>query len=512
MGANCCGRDPNDRTDPYDPEQAEDGDLPAAKPSAPRGFVKKMSGIGNKELKFKRVFSQTHPGHIQDYYDIEKARLGEGAHGAVYRAVDRETKVAKAIKSINVPAIEDLNRFYEEIAMHQVMDHPNVCRLQEVFRDGRKIYLVMELCTGGSLWDRVAEVKVDHDEHAAAAHMLQILGAIEHIHAHDVVHCDIKPDNLLLLSRAHDAPIKVIDFGFATKHVRGSRDALTKYQGSVLYVAPQVLSGSYDEKCDVWSCGVVMYLLLCGYPPFRGRDDQTTLDLVEEGRFNFPAKDWEGVSRAGKDLIRGMLAYDPDKRLSAEACLEHTWIRDHAARDMGVVANNLGSRLKKFRACSNLKKLALTVIAQELSDEDVLNLRKTFMTLDSNGDGFLTAIEIREGMVAHNVAIPESLEEILDTVDTDASGRIEYTEFIAATISKKQYLKREAMWAAFRKFDLNGDGSITKQELRTMLEAPDDDKCLDSDTVDKLIGDIDLNGDGQIQFDEFCAAMQVKIK
>lgn len=466
------------------------------------------------QLQFKHVFTNSNPGRIDDYYTMDRKLLGEGSYGQVVKGKDQSTGAIRAIKAIDTAKISDTKRFEDEVAIQQSLDHPNIVKLFEVFKDAKRIYLVMELCTGGELFDRIveeAEKKGEgqaFDERGASTYMQQILGAMRYLHDHNFVHRDIKPENFLLASKAADAAIKVIDFGLAKHYTPGESPPMKTKAGTPYYVAPQVLAGSYDEKCDIWSCGVIAYILLCGYPPFYGDRDEDILRRVKRGEFEFPSPDWDTISKPGKDIITAMLTMDPARRPSAEQLLEHRWLREHADKPTGSVAKDLGPRLRGFRGVSKLKKVALTLIAQQLNEKDIEDLKQTFHVLDKNRDGTLTSTEIKEGMSKHKVSMPPDFEEALGMLDTDGSGCIDYTEFIAATLTTKQYLKKEVVWSAFRTFDKDGDGKITKAELRAILK---DDKQtasqLDSQ-IESMMAEADLDNDGQISYEEFVKMME----
>lgn len=460
-------------------------------------------------LHFKHVFTSENPGRIDDYYKIDRKTLGEGSYGKVSMGVDRNTGAIRAIKNIDRSKISDEKRFEDEVNIQQQLDHPNIVKLYEVFKDAKRVYLVMELCTGGELFDRIVEEAEKHnnegafDERGAATYMQQILGAMHYLHSHHYVHRDIKPENFLLQNKTPEAEIKVIDFGLAKAFEPGAGQVMRTKAGTPYYVAPQVLQGSYDEKCDIWSCGVIAYILLCGYPPFFGENDDQILRRVKRAEYEFASPDWDGISANAKDFIRQMLTYDPTKRPSAERMLDHTWLTTAAAGSSGRVAKDLGTKLKSFRGASKMKKVALTLIAQQLKDDDLKELRETFIALDKNKDGTLSAAEIREGMLKAKVDLPTDLVEIMKGLDTDGSGNIDYTEFIAATISQKQYLKKEVLWAAFRVFDKDGNGIITKSELGLLLQEDKDLHMLES-----MVREVDLDGDGNISFEEFCQMME----
>eukprot|EP00416_Gambierdiscus_australes_P035538 CAMPEP_0171094780 /NCGR_PEP_ID=MMETSP0766_2-20121228/42341_1 /TAXON_ID=439317 /ORGANISM="Gambierdiscus australes, Strain CAWD 149" /LENGTH=506 /DNA_ID=CAMNT_0011553493 /DNA_START=19 /DNA_END=1540 /DNA_ORIENTATION=- len=459
-------------------------------------------------VHFTHIFTKESPGDIHEYYTLDKTLIGEGSFGIVCRGVNKSTGAERAIKAVNVAKINDVTRFEQEIKIQQLLDHPNICKLHEVIKDAKKYYLVMELCKGGELFDRIEEEASKNDgdfaftEVGAATYMRQILGAMNYLHQCRFVHRDIKPENFLLQSKAPDAEIKVIDFGLATSFP-AEGCALKTRAGTAFYVAPQVLAGSYDEKCDIWSCGVIAYILLSGYPPFHGDTDNQILRRVKRGRFEFPSPEWDNISASAKDFISQMLTYDPKPRPTAEAMLVHDWL--HAASPSahrGTISKDLGSRLKKFRSSSRIKKAALSVIAKQLSDEDVQELKGIFQALDQNQDGFLSPAEIREGMAMHNIRMPHDLEGILRGLDTDGSGRIDYTEFLASTLTAKEYLKEDVMRAAFHVFDQDGNGSITGDELAQVL------KLIDPELQGQMMGEADLDGDGKISYEEFCKMLK----
>ncbi|CAK9073302.1 unnamed protein product [Durusdinium trenchii] len=236
--------------------------------------------------------------------------------------------------------------------------------------------------------------------------------------------------------------------------------------GTPYYVAPQVLAGSYNELCDIWSCGVIMYVLLCGYPPFLADTDPQVLALVRRGHFTFPAEDWSQVSDDAKNLITKLLAMKPAERFTAEQALNHIWIKEKAPHSRKEPLNTTSvSNLKNFRSTNRFKKMALQVIATQLSEDKIENLRKQFLALDSNGDGMLSIKEISDGLKAAGMK-DNDLKHILAGVDFDGSGSIEYKEFLAATLDKKHYLQEDALWSAFCVFDRNGDGGGTSGRER----------------------------------------------
>eukprot|EP00386_Alphamonas_edax_P013436 GDKI01041499.1.p1 GENE.GDKI01041499.1~~GDKI01041499.1.p1 ORF type:complete len:517 (+),score=140.52 GDKI01041499.1:243-1793(+) len=447
-------------------------------------------------------------GKLKDLYDVESKKLGQGTYGSVSKGTNKSTRQVRAIKTISKEKVKNIDRFRQEIAIMKLLDHPNIIKLFETFEDHRNIYLVMELCTGGELFDRIIE-KVHFTEKDAARLMKQILSAIFYCHSNNIMHRDLKPENFLFLNKEAQSPIKIIDFGLSCRFAQGQ--VMTTKAGTPYYVAPQVLAGKYDEACDLWSCGVIMYILLCGYPPFYGETDADVLSKVRVGAYSFNPADWKSVSEEAKDLIRKLLKMNPKERLSAQAALQHPWIVNLAANSQDVpLTHGMFDNLRSFRALNKLKKAALTVIAQHLNETDIENLRQIFQALDKDNSGSLTVAEIREGLNRLGREVPADLQQIIEEVDSDGSGVIDYTEFIAATIDRRQYIQEDVCWAAFRVFDLDGNGKISQDELKHMLGMKDIEDAVGAHTIKALLSEVDTNGDGEIDFDEFLAMMRKK--
>jgi len=455
-------------------------------------------------------FIVDNPGKIQEFYDIDKKKLGEGSYGAVSKCHNKATGVTRAVKSISKAQMKNLDRFKQEIAIMKIMDHPNIIKLFESFEDHRNIYLVLELCVGGELFDRIIDAG-HFTEVQAALCMQHMFRAIFYMHEQKICHRDLKPENFLFTTKEtiDKSMLKVIDFGLACKY--SANQVLTTKAGTPYYVAPQVLAGKYDQSSDLWSLGVIMYVVLCGYPPFYGETDADVLAKVRLGNFSFNASDWKNVSEDAKNLIRLLLKMNPRDRYTAEQALNHIWVRNKAPKSAGTTLSNgkLMDNLKGFRSQNKLKKAALHVIASQLGEAQIKALRDTFMTLDENGDGLLTVNEMKEGLTKSGLKeIPADLQQIMQEVDSDGSGIIDYTEFLAATLDKKVYMAEDVCWQAFRIFDRNGDGKICKKEISMVLNDEGVQETCMKDMAE-LMKEIDTNGDGEIDFQEFLQMMQV---
>ncbi|CAE7252857.1 CPK2 [Symbiodinium sp. CCMP2592] len=420
------------------------------------------------------------PGNILHLYELEKKKLGEGSLGYVCKAKNTATGLVRAVKTIAKGDVKNMERLNQEIAIMKMMDHPNIIKLYESFEDERNIYLVMELCSGGEVFAHIIE-NGNFTEVIAATLMQQIIRAVHYMHENKVAHRDLKPETFLFASRERleNNCLKIIDVGLSCKFVEGQMLAIKA--GAPYYVAPEVLSGNHDEACDLWSCGVIMYVLLCGYPPFFGDSDQEVLSKVKMGNFGFNPADWKNVSEDAKDLIRSLLQMKPRARFTADQALQHEWIKLKAPR-----ARNDQLESAKEQFFSSLKyrsdKAHLPIIRPQNEDQ-IKQLRDVLMMIDSNGTGLVTLNEMKEGLSKaglKDIPVDWSPMQGVDSspqhrrrfaswhthspfvlgVDSDGSLKIDYTELLAATLDR-MYSQEDVCWSAFRVFDRGGDGKIS---------------------------------------------------
>ncbi|CAA9987967.1 calcium-dependent protein kinase 3, putative [Plasmodium knowlesi strain H] len=467
----------------------------------------------NSEIfKFsRRGFILSFTGNMQDFYTLSEEPLGKGTYGSVYKATDKLLKIHRAVKVVSKKKLKNVHRFRQEIDIMKNLDHPNVIKLLETFEDSKQIYLVMELCTGGELFDRIVK-KGPFSEMYTSFIMKQIFSVLNYLHIRNICHRDVKPENFLFFDKSPESLIKVIDFGLASYFTDTNPEMKTK-AGTPYYVAPQVLSGCYDYKCDLWSAGVLFYILLCGYPPFYGESDHEILIRVKSGKFNFKGKEWTEVTEEARDLIKHCLTMDPQKRTTASEALRHPWFNKKASNfnldfkmDIHVLEN-----FKNYALMLRFQKLAMTIIAQQSNDYDVQKLKAAFLHLDEEGKGNITKVQLRKGLEKSNLMLPHNFDLLLDQIDSDGSGNIEYTEFLAAAIDRRK-LSKKLIYCAFRVFDVDNDGEITTAELAHILFNGNRRGNItekDVNQVKKMIREVDKNGDGKIDFYEFSEMMKL---
>jgi len=222
--------------------------------------------------------------------------------------------------------------------------------------------------------------------------------ALNYCHSENVVHRDLKPENFLFADRDANSDLKIIDFGLSKVLNKGLQRMKTR-AGTPYYISPEVLAGSYDVSCDMWSAGCMLYVLLCGYPPFYGDDNTEILNMVKSCVFDFDGEEWEDISEDAKDLIRNLITI-PEKRLTAEEALKHKWIRKHTKRqsDKAVLRSLNVNNMKKFQNSQKIKQVALMAIAVQADPNEIEELKTIFMELDTDNSGSITLEELHRGL------------------------------------------------------------------------------------------------------------------
>ncbi|CAG9310252.1 unnamed protein product [Blepharisma stoltei] len=448
-------------------------------------------------------FVMENENKFQEVYRIANV-IGAGAFGEVRVCFHRDTGAKRAVKIFrkdmmtNESSKANLDR---EIAILKSLDHPNIVRVYEFFEDSKRLYIVMEYCSGGELFAEITK-RASFTENQAAQVMHQLFSAVSYLHDNGILHRDLKPENILLEEKNELINIKLVDFGTATFNV--DKRAITQTMGTAYYIAPEVIEGDYNEKCDVWSCGVIMYILLAGYPPFNGTNDDGIIESIRKGVYDLDGDPWPRISEDAKELL--CLILTPEKkRLSASQALQHTWISQRVYRPVTSkeVMESIINKLKAFHATSKLRDAVHTFITlQCISNQDTKILREVFRTMDKNGDGKISRGELLDQFIntigTANAEIES--EHIMKEVDTDANGFIDYTEFLKATMDIKKVLSAENLKAAFKLFDRDGSGSISKNELKKVLGGT----IVAEDHVwNEIIREADQNGDGEIDLQEF---------
>ena len=462
------------------------------------------------QLKFGRnTFVDKSENPIMEDYDVLK-QLGKGGFAKVFRVKNKKTGETRACKQLSKINIDNLEKFKREIEILRNIDHPNIIKLYEIYESSHNYYLIMEECKGGELFDRIIEHIDNHkmySEKEAAEIIYQIISAVGYCHNKGICHRDLKPENLLYLKKGNegDNSLKIIDFGLSRD--LSLKKILSSKVGTAYYVSPEILAGKYNEKCDIWSTGVIMYVLLSGEPPFNGPSDRSIYSKIKSMAFDFkPDNIWNKISNEAKDLLRHMLVPE-NQRYNASQVIAHPWFK--IVKEKKLENLNFNSNfLKEFNKATHLKKLILFYIASRVDDNEISNLKDIFKAFDKDNDGQISYNEFEEGIkkLKQGNFDPNEIKSIFDSIDTDKNGKIDYTEFLAASMEQKIFLKEERLYEAFSMLDKDHDGKITKKELMDTLKL--------QPTVDQyvmqLMKNADQNNDGIIDYREFLEFMGLK--
>lgn len=492
---------------------------------------------------------------LEDAYELDEV-LGKGAFGVVRLAQPKSGKkvaadpqaaaadppppgspvAVKTISKAKLVCAEDVNDVRTEIAvMSHVGDHRNVVSLKSTHEDDAAVHLVVELCRGGELFDAIVQAG-SFSERKAAAIFRVMVETLHHCHELGVMHRDLKPENFLLTGPKGVAPatqspssvgggrvgsvvddpeevarqLKLTDWGLSVFCRPGQR--FSDLVGSPFYVAPEVLRRSYGVEADMWSLGVILSILLSGLPPFFGDNEDQIFRAILRGEPDLVSDPWPSISDEAKDVVRRLLTVDPSKRATAGEILQHPWLQvAHPRRGAEAQDKPFDSaviqRLRNFAAMNRLKRVALLVVGQALSPEELRGLKELFKSIDRDGSGSITPAELKEALAAWEHKIPESeLAQLVAVADVDANGTIDYNEFVAATAHVSRLEREEVLMRAFQALDLDSSGAISADELRAALEK----FGLADDDAKELLASADANGDGKLDFEEFAALMREK--
>ncbi|XP_077226400.1 calcium and calcium/calmodulin-dependent serine/threonine-protein kinase-like [Tasmannia lanceolata] len=447
----------------------------------------------------------------------------------------RNRSAEKGFASMGLPtwkqvSISDALLTNEILVMRKIVEdvspHPNVIHLNDVYEDPNGVHLVLELCSGGELFDRIV-AQERYTEAGAAAVVRQIASGLGALHRANIIHRDLKPENCLFLNSSVNSPLKIMDFGLSS--VEDFTDPVVGLFGSIDYVSPEALSqGRVSSTSDMWSLGVILYILLSGYPPFHATSNREKQKLILAGDFSFDEHTWKSISCSAKHLISNLLTVDPHRRPTAQELLVHPWvIGDSAKQDL--MDSEVVSRLqsfnarRKFRAAAiasvwsstvflRTKKLRTLLGSHDLAPEELEKLRVHFKNICANGDN-ATLSEFEQVLKAMNMfSLLPLAPRVFDMFDNNRDGTVDMREILCGFSSLKNSRGDDALQLCFQMYDTDRSGCITKEEVASMLRALPED-CLPADItepgkLDEIFDRMDANSDGKVTFDEFKAAMQ----
>ncbi|XP_030934726.1 CDPK-related kinase 4-like isoform X1 [Quercus lobata] len=433
-----------------------------------------VGGGGEGERGLDKSFG--YPKNFGAKYDIGK-EIGRGHFGHTCFAKGKKgelkghsvaVKIISKAKMTTAIAIEDVRR--EVKILKALSGHNNLVKFHDAFEDANNVYIVMELCEGGELLDRILARGGRYMEEDAKTIIVQILSVVSYCHLQGVVHRDLKPENFLFVTKDEDTPMKVIDFGLSD-FIRPDQ-RLNDIVGSAYYVAPEVLHRSYSVEADLWSIGVITYILLCGSRPFWARTESGIFRSVLRADPNFDDSPWPIVTPEAKDFVRRLLNKDHRKRMTAAQALTHPWLRDeNRAVPLDILIYKL---VKSYIRATPFKRAALKALSKALTEDELVYLKAQFRLLDPK-NGCVSLENFRAALMRNTTdAMKESkVSDILNLMDPLSYKRMDFEEFCAAAISTYQLEALEG-WeniasSAFEYFEQEGNRVISVEELAQEL-------------------------------------------
>ena len=531
------------RTDTL-PKQREDG--PLTEIQVHHFITNNIQSLSRVPIRPKNVIRKI-DGSPYTFYE-KLTLLGYGAYGQVFKVLHKETNQIRSMKVISKTQLKQnytVEEIENEIDILKRVSHPNIIKLYEFYSDENDYYLINEFCNEGDLCKHCLSMK-KLPELVVQKIMFDIFTAVSYLHMNHIIHGDLKLENVMidcndqilvdkekntsqffeaikvdveseheecginLLKNLRKIDIKLIDFGCSkifTKKNQNFKDEI----GTLYYLAPEVLNNHYNEKCDIWSCGVIMYILLSGEIPFKGATEVEIEEKIKKGRYCFYNYLFKNISFEAKDLMRQCFIYNPEKRITAKEALNHPFfkkgISHYLNNNKSIYSNSrtkqVLSSLISFSNKSKFFQAVLTYLTHNfVTKEELTSLKNVFMAIDTDIDGKISQAELKECLKQLEISVTEDqIKNIFKSVDFDNDGFIDYPEFIQATISKKDLFTEDNLRAAFKLFDTKSDGTVSVKELEEILGV--DNKEVNKDVISQLLKEINKTEDDEFTFEEF---------
>jgi calcium-dependent protein kinase len=408
---------------------------------------------------------------------------------------------------------EDLltdSEIMDEIEILKNLDHPDIVRIMEFYNTESSYYIINEFCPGGELYDQINNV---FSETQIAVMFRQILSGLAYLHSNNIVHRDLKLENILIkeVEKSKETNedlyvLKIIDFGTAKIFDKNKNKQARAIVGSSYYIAPEVLNKKYSFECDLWSAGVILYMFIVGHAPFDGKSDREIMEKVKKGDYLKNEERWLNSSKEVRDLINKLLKYKPEERLTAFEALKHPWFK---VSNSNMLYNNITKEevlkcvqnLLSYKINSKFQELVLAYIVHNMPrPKEAKCAIKLFKLANKNEDGKLLRNELKETLL--NFVSEEFLsnyDEIFSLLDGDNNDYIDYEEFLRATLDRNLYINDTNLNLAFKFFDKENTGYITKEIIMSYFVA----NKISEELFSKIFDEIDINKTGRMDFVKF---------
>ena len=481
------------------------------------------------EMKFTNdmIISENENADLGKEYEKLNC-LGEGEESIIHRVkhnITEEIRAMKVIKKLRPPKQNegvDEKDIQNEIGVLKKLDHPCILKIFEFYSDTNSYSIISEFCPGGDLFQEIVDKGPFREKYCAFV-IYQILLGINHCHSMNIIHRDLKPENILIIDKdKNEFPrIKICDFGISKIMEKGNQDS--RVVGVPYYMAPELFSKRITEKCDIWSIGVILYLLLSGRPPFAGEEDDEVIESVKNGKIDYSSPPFNKLTKNCLDLLKKLLNKDPEQRISAQEALNHKWFD---AYDSQQIFNSIKDEktikilihnLKTYKRDSIIQDVALAYLVHNFPQmKEVINANKLFNQIDTNGDGKINKNDLKKGLSekakTDHKALEKDIDQIYKNIDMDKNGYITYEEFVRAAVSKEKFITKSILEFAFKFFDKNNNGEASREELEEVFKKGFKDKAKMKKALDSIIDEVDTNRDGKIQFEEFVDIMKKMLK
>ena len=456
----------------------------------------------------------TNPGSLlQDIRKVYKFKevLGGGHFGTVRVAFKRkeEPKRYYAIKSISKKNLSpsDLEDLIKEVDIISGLDHPVIIDFYETYQDEYFFHIVMELCKGKEVFQKIAsEGKIE--EKKVARVIFKVLNAIAYCHSKGITHRDIKPENILFQTDEPYSDIKIIDFGLSRKYSADQK--MHTILGTPYYIAPEVLKGNYDEKCDIWSIGALTYIMLSGEPPFKGKSNNEIFMKIIKDPIKFNPYKWNNLTENSKDFIKICLNKDPDKRPSAIEALSHKWFLHFIqVSNQKYITQDILLNIKNFNYKQQFKIMVLRYLLSLLNESELKKYKKAFYAINYKNNGTISKEEMKKAFLIGKIDINDDvINNVFRLVDQNEKGTLDYTDFLVASYDKNDLLTEKKLELAFQYYDVDNSGLIEIHDLKDAM-LRHGKAVVDSDDTKKLIQEITKYDNLEtIDFKQFCKMFQ----
>lgn len=422
----------------------------------------------NKEITIKHTLIRKPTTKISKEYHFGN-KIGTGGFAEVRRCVHKLTGAMRAVKIYKKSEFPseylESGGLKQEIEIIKKLDHPNLVKVFEYFEDSDSVYITMEFCLGGELFSKINGAdRLEESEICEV--MRQLFSVVSYIHSQGIAHRDLKPENILIEEKSQELTLKIADFGNAA--IINREKKFKGETGTCYYMAPEVIQNEYTEKCDEWSCAVIMFMLLGRKPPFNGDSDEAILESVKKGEYSLSGPEFDGVSEEAKNLITKILVPE-EQRPTASEILAHEWFKFNKSMKTPRkdTISEVNKNLRNFRSSFRLKEAMKTFItSQILTSKDIKPIREVFSVIDSDNDGKIS----KENLVKYFKfnGFPDADEEaerVFAKIDIEKKGFIEYSQYLKASFDSEFILSQKNLSLAFKMLDTNKQGTISTDEL-----------------------------------------------